>query len=565
MKNLKTILKFTLQSLFVIIFFSTVEAKNPEHSVNGRSVSNYFSGILSLNNNQYGESYKYFNRLNNFEINHLNFAKKYLFTLINLGKINEAFNFAKKLEKKNLSTFESDLVIGVYFVKNQKYDLAQKYFLKIKNEKKEILLNSFITESMLNWVDLDNTNLESAKRKINSTEPVFENLKRIQNVFLHCYFNDDNADIFFKKLVNDKNIDFSRYNYFYVSFLHNSGRVQEAKNILDSSTKTYPRNLLLNQYKIDLNKNENFKSNFNCKDRSNVIAEIFYITANAFSSQSMYSLSNFYLNLSKYLNKDFSSFDTLLAENFYKIENFKKSKKIYDQRKKQGSTYLWYAAKQKAKILLIEKKDVEAIKLMTDSYKKLTNKNFYDTFDFAEFLKRNEKYEEAINYYSKIIQLIDKTHPLYPEITDGRGVAYERLGEWENAEQDLLASLEADPDQAYVINYLAYSWIEKGVKIEKSLKMLERANNLKSNDPYIIDSLGWALFKLKKYERSKNYLQMAVQLMPADPIVNDHFGDVLWRYGNKIQARYYWSYVLNLEETEDELKNQVRKKLILGL
>ena len=125
---------------------------------------------------------------------------------------------------------------------------------------------------------------------------------------------------FFKKLVNDKNIDFSRYNYFYVSFLHNSGRVQEAKNILDSSTKTYPRNLLLNQYKIDLNKNENFKSNFNCKDRSNVIAEIFYITANAFSSQSMYSLSNFYLNLSKQLNKDFSSFDTLLAENFYKIE-----------------------------------------------------------------------------------------------------------------------------------------------------------------------------------------------------------------------------------------------------
>ena len=133
------------------------------------------------------------------------------------------------------------------------------------------------------------------------------------------------------------------------------------------------------------------------------------------------------------------------------------------------------------------------------------------------------------------------------------------------AEKDLLESLKVNPDQAYVINYLAYSWIEQGIKIEKSLKMLEKANNLKSNDPYIIDSLGWALLKLKKYEKSKNYLQMAVQLMPADPIVNDHFGDVLWRYGNKIQARYYWSYVLNLEETEDELKNKVRKKLILGL
>ncbi len=565
MKNLKIIIKFIIQSFFVIIFFSTVEAKNPDYLIKGKSVSNYFSGLISLNNNQYGESYKYFNRLNNFEKNHSNFAKKYLFTLINLGKINEAFNFAKKLEKKNLSTFESDLVIGVYLLKNQKYDQAEKYFLKIKNEKKEILLNSFITDSMLNWVNIDKTNLNSAIKKINSTEPVFENLKRIQKVFLYCYFNDDNTEIFFKKLVSDKNIDFSRYNYFYASYLHNSGRIQDAKNILGTSTKIYPRNLLLNQYKIDLTEDKNLKSNFNCNDRSNIIAEIFYITANAFSSQSMYSLSNFYLNLSKYLNKEFSSFDTLLAENFYKIENFKKSKKIYDQIKKKGSAYLWYAAKQKAKILLIENKDGEAINLMFESYKKLTDKNLYDTFDFAEFLKRNEKYSEAINYYSKIIKSIDKTHPLYPEITDGRGVAYERLGEWENAEKDLLSSLEADPNQAYVINYLAYSWIEKGIKIEKSLKMLEKANNLKSNDPYIIDSLGWALFKLKKYEKSKNYLQMAVQLMPADPIVNDHFGDVLWRNGNKIQARYYWNYVLNLEETEDELKNQVRKKLILGL
>ncbi len=565
MTNLKTIFKLTLQSLFVIIFFSTVEAKNPENLIKGKSVSNYFSGILSLNSNKYSESYKYFNRLNNFERNHLNFSKKYLFTLINLGKINEAFNFSKKLEKKNLSIFESDLIIGIYYLKNEKFDLANKYFLKIKREKKEILLNSFITESLLNWVNLDNTNLKTAKKRINSTDPIFENLKRIQNVFLHCYFNDENADIFFNKLINDKKTDFSRYNYFYASFLYNLGRIQDAKNVLSSSTKLYPRNLLLNQYKIDLIIEKNFESSFDCKKQSNVVAEILYITANAFSSQSMYSLSNFYLNLSKYLNENFYSFNTLLAENFYKIENFEKSKKIYDKMKKQGAAYQWYAAKQKVKILLKENKNDEAIKLMSDSYKKLVYKNVYDTFDFAEFLKRNKKYENAIIYYTEIIQSINESHPLYPEITDGRGVAYERIGEWDKAEKDLLASLKVDPNQAYVINYLAYSWIEKGIKIKKSLKMLEKANSLKSNDPFIIDSLGWALFKLEKYKESKNYLQLAVQLMPADPIVNDHFGDALWKHGNKIQARYYWNYVLNLEETEDDLRNNVKKKLILGL
>ena len=195
----------------------------------------------------------------------------------------------------------------------------------------------------------------------------------------------------------------------------------------------------------------------------------------------------------------------------------------------------------------------------------MSKKNIYQTFDFAKFLKNNEKFDDAIEIYTQIIKKINKDHPLYPKVKDGRGVAYERTGKWEKAEKDLLSSLEVSPDQAYVINYLAYSWIEQGIKIEQSLKMLEKANSLKSNDPYIIDSLGWALFKMKKYAASKNYLQSAVKLMPDDPVINDHYGDVLWKNGNKIQARYYWNYVLNLDETKDDLREQIENKLILGL
>ena len=95
--------------------------------------------------------------------------------------------------------------------------------------------------------------------------------------------------------------------------------------------------------------------------------------------------------------------------------------------------------------------------------------------------------------------------------------------------------------------------------------MLKKANKLKSNDPYIIDSLGWALFKLKRYKESKDYLQQAVKLMPADPIVNDHYGDVLWKNGKEIQARYYWNYVLNLEQTDEKLKKNIENKIVKGL
>ena len=230
-----------------------------------------------------------------------------------------------------------------------------------------------------------------------------------------------------------------------------------------------------------------------------------------------------------------------------------------------GIAFKWYSAKQIARILVQEEKKKESIKILKNSYKELIVKSVYETFDFAEFLKNNEEFEDSIKYYTDILNQIEKDHPLYAEVTDGRGVSYERIGQWDKAEKDLISSLEVNPDQAYVINYLAYSWIEQGVKIEKSLSMLEKANKLKSNDPYIIDSLGWALFKLERYKDSKNYLQLALRLMPADPIVNDHYGDVLWKNGNVIQARYYWNYVLNLEKAEKDLKEKVQKKLIKGL
>ena len=94
--------------------------------------------------------------------------------------------------------------------------------------------------------------------------------------------------------------------------------------------------------------------------------------------------------------------------------------------------------------------------------------------------------------------------------------------------------------------------------------MLEEANRLRSNDGYITDSLGWAFYKLKKYKEAKDYLKKAVQLMPSDPIVNDHFADTLWMNGEKLQARYYWKYVLNLDDTEDDLKNKIMNKILTG-
>ena len=560
------VLKLTLQIFFVIIFFSSLQAKNIDKFNRGDNISDYFSGILLLNQNQYNDSYKFLKKLDGLEESHLSYSQKYLYSLINSGKFKEAFVYAKKIEKRKLDSFESDLIVGVYYLKNEKHDLAHKYFLKIKNRKSKFDIKNFVAHSLLNWTNLDTLDLNEGKIRINSIDSKFENLKKIQNTFLHCYYKSPKTDFFFKQLVSDKKIDFSRYNYFYANYLVNSGKINKAKEILKTSLELYPRNLVLKQFELDLNNNNlKIENNFNCQNQTHVTSEILYIVANVLSSQSLYNFSNFYLNLAKYLNKDFHSFNTLLAENFYKINNLNKAKKIYNEIGKQGTFFLWYSTKKTAQILIKEEKEAKAIKLVNNIYKKFLEKGIYEMFDYAEFLKNNDQFENSIIFYTKIIESIKKDHPLYPEVRDGRGVAYERVGKWEKAEKDLLTSLEINPDQAYVINYLAYTWIEKGKNIDQSLEMLKKANNLKSNDPYIIDSLGWALFKLQKYKESKNYLQLAVQLMPADPVVNDHYGDVLWKNGNKIQARYYWKYVLNLKDSKEDLKENINNKLLFGL
>ena len=144
-------------------------------------------------------------------------------------------------------------------------------------------------------------------------------------------------------------------------------------------------------------------------------------------------------------------------------------------------------------------------------------------------------------------------------------MAYERIDNWELSEKDLLASLEIIPDEPYVMNYLAYSWVEKNKNIEKALTMLRKANDLKKNNGYITDSLGWALYKLENFSEAKKYLEMAIILMPRDPIINDHFADCLWMNNYKIQARYYWNNVLKSDDADEELKTKVEKKLLFGL
>ena len=146
-----------------------------------------------------------------------------------------------------------------------------------------------------------------------------------------------------------------------------------------------------------------------------------------------------------------------------------------------------------------------------------------------------------------------------------RGSSYERLGEDESSDKDLLKSLTIKPDDPYILNYLGYSWLEREHKIQEAIEMLDKAYNQKKNDPYIIDSVGWGYYLIGDFINAEKFLKKAIQLMPNDPIVNDHYGDVLWKLNRKIQAKYYWRNAINSKDAEEEIKKNNSKKLLKGL
>ncbi len=564
MKKITFLFSLILQLLVFITFNNHLHSKSYEYFHKGDKISSYFSGIISLNENKFDESYEFFKNLEGLEKKHYRYSQLNLYSLINLGKIEDAIKFSKKLEKNKLNNFESDLIIAIYYLKKNQIEIANEYFTRIKNRKYQTPLQNLLSESMFNWVNL-NKEESQAFNNFNFIDSKFRNIKKIQRVFYNCYTDKKNTSTSFEELLSDEKTDFSRYYYFYVNFLNKKNNFELANKVTKTSLKKYPRNLLLNQLQEDLNSNNKFKNFFNCENLNHILAEIFYIASNALSSQQMYLISNFYLSLAIYLNSDFVSYKALYAENIYMIGSLENSKKLYGQIKNNGKIFNWYAIKQITSILFEQDKKEEAINFFSQKFKNLKSPSTYQIFDYAEFLKNNQKFEEAILMYSNVIDQINKKHDLYAEATDGRGISYERNGDWEKAEKDFFESLSVEPNQAYVINYLAYSWIEQGVNIERSLKMLEKANDLRKNDGYIIDSLGWALFKLEKFIEAEKYLQRAVSLMPSDPVINDHYGDSLWMRGKNLQARYYWNYVLNLEKTEESLKKKIKDKLVFGL
>tara|TARA_B100001123_G_C15303514_1_gene1021821 strand:+ start:62 stop:1768 length:1707 start_codon:yes stop_codon:yes gene_type:complete len=545
----------------------TVFDNNAKASYSKDDVFNYFSGIVALSQNNTTSGFKYLKKINSLKNVHYNYNIKFLRSLVLLNKFDEAFSFSKEVWDEEILYFDADLLLGLNSFIKKDFINAEKYFSRLnKFSKYNLFLDDFLGNVLLGWVKASKNDMEGALAYHEKIPDRYKKLKKIQNALLQCYFDTPQTATSFEQLIDNQEYS-SRYSFFLVNYLIHKNDNTTAKEIIQKGRKEYSSNLLIKQSEDFFKKGEykKIKKLFDCKNPRDSIAEILYVMANIYSANENYNLSNFYLNLSLFFNNKFLPNKILLAENFFYLKKFKLAKKNYESIKPVGKIYSWYAAINLAIILENTEGEEYATSYLTKQFKKISKPNFENYYELANFFKDNKNYEKSIKYYSLALKKIEKNHPLIPKILERRGTSFERIGNWEEAERDLLESLKILPDQPYVLNYLAYSWVEKKLNIEKSLNMLLKANDLRKNDGYITDSVGWAYYMIGDYINAEKFLKKAVELMPFDPIINDHYADSLWMSKKEIQARYFWKHVLSLKEVEQKLIDKIEKKIIFGV
>ena len=557
------LIKFFKFIVILLLFHSPLYSKSKTlNDINSHYLSNYFSGIIAYENKNNSDALNFFKSSKILIKQHNSYLKRYVYSLVLEGKVQKANNEIKtNLTEDNSNFFEAHLILALDSLKKKKYKKSKDYLqesYKFINDDRIALI---ITETLNQYLYVFKEN------KIPKTKKNFGNFSLINEVFQRCYLKDKNTKTYFDKIVNQVNSeDYSRYIFFYLNYLIENNRYKEAKEISDS-LEYLDSSLLISQGKkwIEDQNLKEFGNFFSCRNSNDIVSELLFLVANLYSSQGDYEKSNFYLNLSYYLNPKFLFNLSLLAENYYLNKNYKEMKKILKNFNQEHEFYYWFKLKKETQIISREYNEDKSLKFINSKFKKIKDPSIKMIFDIANFNKNAKRYKEAIKYYNQILIKIDVTSALYADVLYRRGGCYERFGDYKNSDKDLLKSLEINSDDAYVLNYLAYSWLERDYKIDAALQMLEIAYSKKQNDPYIIDSIGWAYYLVDDYIRAEKLLKRVVELMPEDPTVNDHYGDILWKLDRKIQARYFWNGVLNLKETEDAMKKNIKEKLIQGL
>ncbi len=292
------------------------------------------------------------------------------------------------------------------------------------------------------------------------------------------------------------------------------------------------------------------------------LAEVFFSVAGVLNGEAADGYTLIYSRVAEYLRPDFVDATLLTAQILEQMELYDLATQAYDRVPREDPAFL-SAELGRAEALDRagkEEASIEVLRQLSKSYpdRPAVHRALGDAY------RRQKLFEEAAQSYDKALAAYDAVEPAQWSLFFMRGIVHERLKQWDKAEADLRNALELNPDQPQVLNYLGYSLVELNRNLDEALRLIEKAVASRPDDGYITDSLGWALFRLGRYDEAVKHMERAAELLPVDPIINDHLGDTLWAVGRIREARFQWSRALSFNPEEEDAA-RIRRKLAVGL
>ncbi len=346
----------------------------------------------------------------------------------------------------------------------------------------------------------------------------------------------------------------------YGRFLLRHGRVDDARALYQRAAKENPGNPFAQWANRELIGQKNPPPLIGSPAEGE--AEGLFGIAASLNDQRSTDVAILYLNLALYLRPQFDLARVLLANRYEQMEKFDVANGIYARITPSSPYYAMTQVQAGINDGRQGKTQDGILKLKALSTAQPQESDVWTAL--GDLFRSSDQYQQAAAAYDKAIAGIPSGDRRLTGLYYARGISLERSNHWPDAERDFQAALKINPNRADVLNYLGYSWIEKGQHLDQAVAMLEKARALRPMDGFIADSVGWAYFRLGRYQDAVRTLEEAVQLAPGAADVNDHLGDAYWRVGRKIDARYEWQHALQMNPDAKE-KPVLERKLQFGL
>ena len=554
-----TTIKLISILLFALIFPETILAKSKVQNAINSEFGSYLAGRQAQfdSNPRFAIRY-YLSALENSPKN-MFLLRRIVTLLVSEGRIKEALTKANQLLKNsNNKSNLSALLMILADIKNQNFAKAFNDLEKLPGGG----LNDYLLPMLEAWLMAEQKKNDAALKVIDqkSINPGLEAIYGLHGALISEFINNNNEAIrrhvSSMKLRKNKNL---RATILLGNLYERLGEDQKAKAIYDNYKRLRPSTTMLDSAydRLKLHK----KPEPNIKTILDGIAEALFSLSIAIKNQNPYQAIIF-SRLAIYMRPSFAMAKLLLAGSLEDSKNLEDANNIYREISNDPE-FAWVARLRIANNLdQLNDTDNAILKLQTMSMEK--KKRVDALIEMGNILQRHKRYQASINAYEQAKKRIQDTNSQNWSLYFSLGISYERVGKWQIAEKNLLKALQLRPNHPSILNYLGYSWVEQGLQLDRAQRMIRRAVKQRPRDGYIIDSLGWALYRLGNIQGAVKQLERAVLIRPEDPTINDHLGDIYWSIGRKNEARFQWNRALILEPEKDQIP-VIKRKLRVGL